>query len=192
MSSIIQNSGILAFFVALFATCCSLCDCMAVHHTATPKLPNQAQKKWISWKSMDQTKYLGLLTAASVASSVVSHPLHVIMMRQQAGKLARSTGAFGVISSMKDCIQTIGVKGLFRGWIPLALEAPSHALYFAVTESSREYINTAMLGRSSPIAPFYLDLFQSIVSSVLANTISLIPWVCTCIFFCPLWSAVFI
>ena len=52
----------------------------------------EGDKTWVSWGNMDQTTYLTLLTAASIASSVICHPLHVIMMRQQVGAMKASGG----------------------------------------------------------------------------------------------------
>lgn len=97
------------------------------------------------------------------------------MLLKYEGKLIVHENLFSVIEAIKDCVKSIGIKGIFRGWVPLALEAPSHAIYFAITESSRDYINLILKGSKIPI--FWIDLFQSIVSSILANTISLIPWV---------------
>ena len=91
------------------------------------------------------------------------------------GKLIVRENFFSVIEAVKDCVKSIGVKGIFRGWVPLALEAPSHAIYFSITESSRDHINNMLKGSKIPVV--FIDLFQSIISSILANTISLIPWI---------------
>ena len=111
---------------------------------------------------------------------------------------------------------------MFRGWVPLMLEAPSHALYFSVTESSREILQRVLRqplslpsfaatngatdtgaatttaaatttggvattsttgGVSTTTAPSFVlptvmvDIIQSLLSALVANAISLIPWV---------------
>jgi len=178
--------------------------------------------KWVSWKNMDQVRYLTLLTAASIASSVVCHPLHVIMMRQQVGAMTASGGLSGVYRSLQEAIASIGIQvptpyyplgptpntcliqasshqpliiilptatrglqGLFRGWIPLMLEAPSHALYFSVTESSREFLQVVLRypfllpGAAAPMVlpTMVVDMTQSFLSAFIANAVSLVPWV---------------
>ena len=75
--------------------------------------------QWVSWQDMDQVRYLTLLTAASIASSVICHPLHVIMMRQQVGAMKASGGLRGVYRSLQEAIASIGLRGLFRGWYDL-------------------------------------------------------------------------
>ena len=64
--------------------------------------------QWVSWQDMDQVRYLTLLTAASIASSVICHPLHVIMMRQQVGAMKASGGLRGVYRSLQgDLIRSL-------------------------------------------------------------------------------------
>eukprot|EP01041_Mallomonas_annulata_P000735 gene735-1413_t len=133
-------------------------------------------RHWIEWKHMDQLKYVGLLTSASIASTVISHPLHVITMRQQAGIMPAKPGLRGILKSTKDLIRTIGVKGLFRGWIPLMLETPSYSIYFIITEISRQNLQH-LLQNYRKLHPYTIDAIQSLTSSFIANTISLIPWV---------------
>ena len=38
---------------------------------------------WVEWKDMNKIKYLSQLTFSSIMSTILSHPLHVICMRQQ-------------------------------------------------------------------------------------------------------------
>ena len=90
---------------------------VSVHKPAT-----LSSDQWVSWQDMDQVRYLTLLTAASIASSVICHPLHVIMMRQQVGAMKASGGLRGVYRSLQEAIASIGLRGLFRGWVPLMLE----------------------------------------------------------------------
>ena len=80
--------------------------------------------QWVSWQDMDQVRYLTLLTAASIASSVICHPLHVIMMRQQVGAMKASGGLRGVYRSLQEAIASIGLRGLFRGWYDLHVSFP--------------------------------------------------------------------
>ena len=94
-------------------------------HKSVPLSSDQ----WVSWQDMDQVRYLTLLTAASIASSVICHPLHVIMMRQQVGAMKASGGLRGVYRSLQEAIASIGLRGLFRGWVPLMLEG-ANTSYF--------------------------------------------------------------
>ncbi len=41
------------------------------------------QYDWVEWKDMNKIKYLTQLTFSSILSTIISHPLHVICMRQQ-------------------------------------------------------------------------------------------------------------
>ena len=50
-------------------------------------------------------------TGASIASSVICHPLHVIMMRQQVGAMATKGGMLGVYYSVQEAIETLGMRG---------------------------------------------------------------------------------
>lgn len=92
-------------------------------------IENISDKSWINWQKLNKLKYLGLMTASSIASSVVSHPLHVLTMRQQTGiNLASKAGIKGVLVSLTQAAKDVGFQGLFRGWIPLALGTTSTSL----------------------------------------------------------------
>lgn len=153
-------------------------------HIVSEKSYEMDKSNWIQWNQMDHLKYLSLLTGASIISSVFSHPFHVVTMQQQAGILKlfarkdfKEINFFQLlVLNLKEIKNKIGIRGLFRGWIPLMLEAPSHALYFAVTESSREYVVNA-LKLACISSSFLIDPIQSAISSVLANAVSLVPWV---------------
>jgi hypothetical protein len=65
------------------------------------------------------------------------------------------------------------------------LEAPSHALYFSVTESSREFLQVVLRypfllpGAAAPMVlpTMVVDMTQSFLSAFIANAVSLVPWV---------------
>jgi hypothetical protein len=65
------------------------------------------QTSIFAYKFIDIYIHIG----ASIASSVICHPLHVIMMRQQTGVMAASGGFFGVFYSIREAIDTLGLKG---------------------------------------------------------------------------------
>ena len=46
-------------------------------------------------------------------SSVVTHPLHVIMMRQQVGAMSTRGGMMGTIYSIQEAVETLGLRGMY-------------------------------------------------------------------------------
>ena len=79
-------------------------------------------------------------------------------------------------NSCNFTVYALGVGGLFRGWIPLLLETPSYTVYFSVTEISRQFLQES-LHKMKFLNAYSIDAIQSFLSSLLANAISLIPWV---------------
>jgi len=132
----------------------------------------QTDNSWVNWKDMDHKRYLMLLSAANIVSTVVAHPFHVVTMRQQAGRFKTHVGFFG---NFKKSFNDLGYAGICRGWLPLALEIPSYATYYAVTELSRERLTPWL--SSFKIPTVYKNSIQSILSSILSNMVSLLTWV---------------
>ena len=123
---------------------------------------NKLQTKWIGWKNLDQAKYISLLTFSSIVSTLFSHPFQVLMLRQQSGKFLDYEVITNIFDSIRLCVKTIGINGLLKGWIPIFLEAPSYAIYFAVTESSKEFFIEKFEYLKFPI--IVLDAIQTLLS----------------------------
>jgi hypothetical protein len=134
---------------------------------------------WVNYSELDRGKYTSILTLFSLSSSLVLQPFSVVMTRQQAGPLLTGDKQHNsLMSNMVYTYQKLGMKGLFRGWLPMALAgSPAQVLYLEITESSREYFQ-AVLRRAFPgVSNTVSDAMQASMSSVLANGASLIPYV---------------
>lgn len=82
------------------------------------------------------------------------------------------------MNALKFTLKEIGWRGLFRGWTPIAVMGiPSQVLYFSVNEYTRELIQDSLHGRFFNLSPVFVDGIQSIASGVIANSLSLIPFV---------------
>lgn len=140
-------------------------------------------ESWVKFSDMDKTAYTSWLTGFSIASSLLTHPFNVLMTRQQAGSavtgdLGLHSNSNSMIKAFRSAVGTIGMRGLLRGWMPITvMGVPSQVIYFSVTESSREYLQGNMRrflpGLSDPV----IDGMQSLLSSVIANVTSLVPYV---------------
>jgi len=132
---------------------------------------------WLNYSQMDKATYTSLLTGFSLLSSLATHPLNVITTRQQAlppGDVKRE----GMHEVLQKTWSTLGWRGLFRGWMPIAIMGiPSQVIYFTITESSREYMQVALPSFLPSIGPSRIDLIQATLSSVVANAVSLVPYV---------------
>ena len=136
---------------------------------------NEPVDSWVNYSEMDQSKFTGSLTLFSMASSFISHPLNLITTRQQSGR-DKSSGH--ILQDIKKTAQTVGFRGLFRGWTPIALMGlPTNVIYLVITESSRESLQNKIKAFYPTISPLYLDSMQSFVSSIVANAVSLLPYV---------------
>lgn len=128
---------------------------------------------WVGYSDLDKTKYTTLVTSFSLVSSLITHPFTVLMTRQQVGVSSSS----GITGSIRENISTIGLSGLYRGWLPMfVMGIPSQVAYLSIIESSREIF---LVGTNKVLIPanIYTDFAQSLFSSILANTVSLIPYV---------------
>jgi len=136
---------------------------------------NEPVDSWVNYSSMDQSKFTGSLTLFSLASSFISHPLNLITTRQQSGR-DKSSGH--IWKDIKTTTRTVGFRGLFRGWAPIALMGlPTNVIYLIITESSRESLQNKIKVFYPTISPIYLDTIQSFASSIVANAVSLVPYV---------------
>lgn len=135
---------------------------------------------WVNYSELDKTKYTSLLTVFSIVTSLFTHPLNVLTTRQQAGSKVTgdtSPSTHTVQAALKHSVHNLGVSGLFRGWIPVALMGlPSQVLYLSITESSRELLQSKLFNRFPDASPAIVDAAQVATSSVLANAVSLIPY----------------
>lgn len=133
---------------------------------------------WINYSDMDTNKYSSLLTALGLTSSLLTHPLTVLTTRQQAGIENTKHSGTNVFSGILDLHSRFGFKGLIRGWTALAsMGIPSQLLYFNTTESSREWLQRRIRQVFPTLTSDIIDGFQSALSSIAANSVSLLAYV---------------
>lgn len=140
---------------------------------------NEKDESWLEYSDLDKQMFSFRLSAFSLLSSICTHPLNVITTRQQAGTSVTGDTITGrhIISEILHNAKVYGIPSLFRGWIPLTvLGLPSNVIYMNIIESSREAIQH-QLKKNTSLSPYAIDGIQSSLSSVLANGISLIPYV---------------
>jgi hypothetical protein len=142
----------------------------------------QVNNNWIEFSEMNVTIFTLLLTAFSLTTSLLTHPLNVITTRQQAGSIITGDNKLNSNKSMfklfQSTLSSIGWKGLFRGYLPMSLAGiPSQIVYFNTTESSREYLQSKLPLYLPIQSPAAIDAIQSCFSSILANATSLILYV---------------
>lgn len=67
---------------------------------------------------------------------------------------------------------------MFRGWAPIGMVGvPSQLIYFTITEATRELFQKSLKNLLPNMPSMYIDGMQSCSTSVIANTISYIPYV---------------
>ena len=134
---------------------------------------------WVSYSEMDKSTYSCLLTSVGVGGSLVTHPFSVITTRQQAGhNLTGDPHYSSVYSAIRGYERTLGWRGLFRGWTPVALMGvPSQLVYLTITEASRELFQKSLRTIFPTMPSAGIDAFQAAGTSIIANTISYIPYV---------------
>ncbi len=135
---------------------------------------------WIGYSDMNKLFYNMLLGSFSLMASLVTHPLTVLSVRQQAGSGVMGSHIVGgnVISHMKSAISTVGIRGMFRGWIAIAaVGAPSNVIYFDLMEKTRELFQEGFRNSFPGASPLIVDGLQTVCSSMVATFISLIPFV---------------
>jgi hypothetical protein len=136
---------------------------------------------WIEFSDMNKGYYTFLLSTFSLATSFVSHPFTVVAVRQQAGSTITgdlASSQHGLLNNLKWTYKSMGLQGLFRGWVPIAtMGMPSNVIYFNIVEITRERFQKALRHSFPSLPPMVIDGAQSVASAIVANFISLIPFV---------------
>lgn len=134
---------------------------------------------WVSYSEMSKSTYSCLLTILGTGSSLVTHPFSVVTTRQQAGRNITGDPHYSnVFSAIKGYESTLGWRGLFRGWTPVALMGvPSQLMYLTITEASRECFQKSLKTLFPTMPSAVIDGLQAGGTSVIANAISYIPYV---------------
>lgn len=134
---------------------------------------------WVNYSEMNKSTYSVMLAALGVGSSIITQPFSVVTTRQQAGHRITGDPTYSsVASAMIGYQKALGWRGLFRGWTPVALMGvPSQLVYLTITESSRETLQHSFKTIFPKFSSASIDGFQSVGSSVIANTVSYIPYV---------------
>lgn len=136
---------------------------------------------WIEFSDMNQTQYTLLLSSFSLATSFISHPLTVVAVRLQAGSSIAgglTSNQHGLMNNLLWTYKNMGVRGLFRGWLPIAtMGMPSNVVYFNIVEITREKFQKSLRNAFPSMSPVMVDGVQATASALIANFISLIPYV---------------
>jgi hypothetical protein len=140
------------------------------------------QSEWINYSDLNKVFYNSLLGLFTLGASLVTHPLTVISVRQQAGHMITGDGnsllGGNLVSQMRNAFTSIGYKGFFRGWgVMAAVGAPSNVIYFDLMEKSRETFQHNFRNLFPTAPDFVIDGLQATCSSVIATFVSLIPFV---------------
>jgi hypothetical protein len=147
----------------------------------TTSLLVEEKKKdgWIGFSELDKIYYTALLSSFTIATSLISHPLTVLAVRQQTGvHILEKNARNNIISNLLHAYHTIGLRGLFRGFIPIGMMSmPSNIIYFNIVESSREQLQSYFQKQLPNASTMTIDIMQVICSSILAKFLSLIPYV---------------
>ena len=140
---------------------------------------DEHEESWVNYSEMDKSKYSSMLTAMGVASSLITHPFSVITTRQQAGHhITGDPRSSSVFSAMRGLVGTLGWRGMFRGWTPVAvMGVPSQLIYLTITESTRESFQRTLKNVFPSLPSALIDGMQSAGTSVIANGVSYIPFV---------------
>ena len=141
----------------------------------------EAGDNWVNFSDMNKLSYTISLTSFSVAASLFTHPLTVLTVRQQAATAITGDNkhlGMSISNALKHSYQTLGVRGLFRGWLPIAtMGAPSNVIYFGMIEATREMFQKQFKSALPNAPEIVIDLLQTSCSSVIATFVSLIPYV---------------
>eukprot|EP01039_Chlorochromonas_danica_P007557 gene7557-8357_t len=137
---------------------------------------------WVHYSSMDKSYFTALLTAFSLSTTFISHPLTVLTIRQQASSSliseAQQIQHQSVTKAMRQSMATVGLKGLFRGWIPIAMMGiPSDVEYYSAMEHSRELTQRNLKTFFPNTSIVVIDMIQTLSSSIIASFLSRIPYV---------------
>lgn len=152
----------------------------SVVNVAAAVLIEPPSSEWIGFSKLNKFYYTALLSSFSLSTSLLSHPLTVLTVRQQAG--AAITGDVylqpSLLMNLSHTYRTLGVRGLFRGWLPVAsMGIPSNVVYFNIIELTREKFQKSLRKTFPTWSAPMVDGVQAVSSSLIANFISLIPYV---------------
>jgi hypothetical protein len=141
--------------------------------------PKTTDDTWIGFSEMNKVYYTALLGGFNICSGFISHPFTVISVRQQADPKVLGEGhRKDMLSVLRHSFSTFGIRGVFRGFLPMAvLGTPSNILYFTAIESSREIFQPIIINTFPHLPKEAVELLQSSTTAVFANFISLIPYV---------------
>lgn len=146
---------------------------------STHENPVNSSNSWVNHSELNQEIFNGLLSGFSIIANIVTQPFTVVCQRQQAGP-AITGDSVAPIQTMNRAfrvsLNTIGVRGLFRGWLPLTVTGvPSGLIYIQTVEYTRENIQKRINRAFPNINPHVVDVIQAVASSTVANVLSLIP-----------------
>jgi hypothetical protein len=144
------------------------------------KLEDSNPSAWVGFSDMNKLSYSISLTSYSLAGSLFTHPLTVLTVRQQAATIITGDKHVGlsIFNALKHSYSTLGVRGLFRGWLPIAtMGAPSNVIYFGALEATRELFQEQFKSILPTAPEMAIDLLQTTCSSIVATFVSLIPYV---------------
>jgi Mitochondrial carrier protein len=146
---------------------------------AEPRAVDDRDDSWVEYSDMDKSTYSSMLTALGVGSSLLTQPFSVVTTRQQAGQHVTGDPHYSsVYGSMRGYVQTLGWRGLFRGWAPIALMGvPSQLTYLTITEATRESFQKTLKNFLPSLPSAVIDGLQSAGTSVVANAVSYVPYV---------------
>lgn len=135
---------------------------------------------WVSWDQIDKIRYTFLVSCASNVGTLLSHPFYVLTTRQQVqlsgdNIIHNSNIKSSLKKGLIDTYSKIGFKGLFRGYIPLALlNTPSSLAYLGVTEYTRQTYRSTFSSLYPNCPMVYIDGSQAVFSAILANFVSVV------------------
>lgn len=133
-----------------------------------PKLDN-----WVSYSELDKTYYSSLLSGFSFLCSICLHPLNVLTVRQQSDAVSNRNASF--IRIALTTYHSIGIRGLFRGCLPLTvMEVPSSLVYYSVYEYSREMMSVEINKTHPTMHGAKQELLIASSCGVLCNVLSLL------------------
>jgi hypothetical protein len=134
---------------------------------------------WVNYSEMNKYTYTTMLTALGVGSSLLTQPFNVVTTRQQAGRSVTGDPVHSsVYSAMKGYVNTLGWRGMFRGWAPVGLMGvPSQLIYLTITESTRESFQKSLRSILPDASSATIDGLQASGTSIIANAVSYVPYV---------------
>jgi solute carrier family 25 protein 44 len=139
---------------------------------------------WTKFNDLNKSFFAASVALFSVFTSALTHPFTVIAVRQQVHGSILSDNFRemhmnrDVITILRKSWMSYGFQFLFKGWLPMAiLGPPSNIVYFSLIESSREHIQPLIFAAAPSLKPEAVEVIQSGASALLANFVSLVPYV---------------